>query len=144
MNKTTTPDDDICMIGLAHVLSRYSQQLKSEYGMINHNAYCNNLGGDPTMTAWTADPEGLDMDYDSWEAGLTYTLEVVVKDAVGEPVADAVVVFWLEDAYYLVEKTNDTGKVLFKELEPFSGGKLTSWKHNYVPALADDVSVAGD
>jgi hypothetical protein len=142
-NKTTNPGDDICMIGLAHVLARERLCL-SEGNVPMHDAYCCNLGGDPTMTAWTADPESLDMEYDSWEAGLTYTLEVEVKDAVGDPVPDAAVVFWLEDEYYLVEKTNDTGKVRFKELEPFSGGKLTSWKHNYVPALDDDVSVGGD
>jgi hypothetical protein len=102
------------------------------------------LGGDPTMTVWTAEPEAIGMEYDSSEAGLTYMLEVEVKDEVGEPVAGAVVVLWVEDVYYLVEKTNETGKVRFKELEPCSGGKLTSWDDNYVPALHDNVSVGGD
>jgi hypothetical protein len=139
MNKTTDPDDDIYMVGLAHVLARERRHAEDPWP--NKDAYCNNLGGDPTMTAWTADPAALDMEYESFGEDTTYTLEVEIKDSSDEPIADAVVVFWLEDAYYLVEKTNDTGKVRFKELEPFSGGKLTAWKHNYVPALADDVSV---
>jgi hypothetical protein len=144
MNKTSDPGDDIFMIGLAHVLSRYRVQLEAEYGIPCHDGYVSNLGGDPTMTVWTAEPEGIGMEYDSSEAGLTYMLEVEVKDAVGEPVAGAVVVLWVEDAYYLIDQTNEAGKARFKELEPFSGGKLTAWKHNYVPVLADNVSVGGD
>jgi len=137
MNKTETPSDDIFALGVAHAFAR------SEYcaGKPQHVAYACNLGGDPLTTVWTDDPASLTVTYDSWKDDDTYTLEVTVKDASNNAVSAARVTLWVADTFYLINKTGDSGTAKFTELTPFTAGKLTTWKHNYIPISYDDVEV---
>jgi hypothetical protein len=73
--------------------------------------------------------------------GETYVVEAFVKDKDNDAVAGVTVNLWVYDLYYLTGETNETGKVRFKGLNAFENGKLTAWKHNYKPALADGVDV---
>jgi hypothetical protein len=73
--------------------------------------------------------------------GETYVVETFIKDKDNNPLTGVTVNLWVDDLYYLTGETNDTGKVRFKGLGAFENGKLTAWKHNYKPALADGVDV---
>ncbi len=71
-----------------------------------------------------------------------WTLEVTVTDRSNNAVADAPVTLWVAASnIYTFARTDVTGKARFKDLTPFSNGKLTAWKHNYIPALSDSVEV---
>jgi len=58
-----------------------------------------------------------------------------------DAVAGVTVNLWVGDLYYLTGETNETGKIRFEGLGAFENGKLTAWKHNYKPALADGIDV---
>jgi hypothetical protein len=109
-------------------------------GSPSHVAYTLNLGGDPTMEVWTDEPAPLYIDYDWWENGGMMTLEVTVTTTGNQTVPGAKVCLW-QTNYYLTATTGDGGKCRFKELSAFNDGKLTATKHNYKPALEDDVVV---
>jgi hypothetical protein len=81
------------------------------------------------------------MSYSSYEQNGTYVLDVTVEGQTEAPVPGAFVTLWVDDTYYLTAPTKSAGIARFKSLEPFTGGKLTAWKHNYKPALADNVVV---
>lgn len=75
-----------------------------------------------------------------FEEGGTYTLEVHVKDGLGADAEAAKVVLW-QAAYYLTTYTGSGGKARLEGLGTFTDGKLTATKHNYLPALEDDVVI---
>jgi hypothetical protein len=135
--KTSDPDDDVYLTGLAHILARWDympNNLPSLY------AYTCNLGGDPITTAYTAEPGTLAMTYDTSSNG-AYIVDVTVTDANENAVANAEVTLWVPETYYLPAlKTNENGHVRFKTPGSFSGGMLTAFKHNYIPDLIDNVS----
>ncbi len=45
---------------------------------------------------------------------------------------------------YLTATTGAAAKVRFRSLEPFTAGKLTAWKHNYIPVEIDNVTTQGE
>jgi len=93
------------------------------------------------MPVWTANPTGLTMTYRYYVEGETYVLEAFIKDKDNNPLTGVTVNLWVNDLYYLTGETNETGKIRFEGLGAFENGKLTAWKHNYKPALADGVDV---
>ncbi len=92
------------------------------------------------MELWTAEPAPLNIDYTWWANGTMKTLEVTVTTTGNQTVPGAKVCLWQTD-YYLTATTGDGGRCRFKELSAFNDGKLTATKHNYKPALEDDVVV---
>ena len=130
--------DENYVIGYPQVWSR------ADYckGEPNHDAYTCNLGGDPTMEVWSDDPGYLSMTYSWSEHGILKDVEVHVTDPeTGANVAGAKVCLW-QTMYYLTTTTGDGGRCRFKDLLfGFNDGKLTATKHNYKPALLDNVTV---
>jgi hypothetical protein len=106
--------------------------------------YMLNLGGDPTMELWTSEPVSLSMTYNWSQHGVLKYLEVHVKDSANNDVEGATVCLW-QQLYYLIVETGDGGKCSFKDLLfGFDDGKLTATKHNYKPALLDNVTIGSD
>jgi hypothetical protein len=103
--------------------------------------YDHNVGGDPVMPVWTANPTALAMTYRYYMEGETYVVEAFIKDKDNNPLTGVTVNLWVGDLYYLTGETNETGKIRFEGLGAFENGKLTAWKHNYKPALADGIDV---
>ncbi len=99
------------------------------------------MSGDPLMHVWSTEPAPLLMTYNSSEEGGVYKVDVTVLDKDNNAVPNAVVTLWVEDTYYLTVRTSAYGRCRFKQLQPFSAGYLTAWKHNYVPVTADGVVV---
>jgi hypothetical protein len=109
-----------------------------------YDSYVLNLGGDPTMELWTAEPAPLYINY-TWSAhGSLKDIEVTVTTTGSQIVPGAKVCLW-QSLYYLTQTTGTDGRVRFKDiLHDFSDGKLTATKHNYKPATEDNVSIGGD
>ncbi len=109
-----------------------------------YHGYILNLGGDPTMELWTAEPAPLDIDY-TWSANGSYkTITVTVTTTGDQVVPGAKVCLW-QSMYYLTNTTGNQGRCTFEDiLHDFSDGKLTATKHNYKPATEDNVSIGGD
>jgi hypothetical protein len=109
-----------------------------------YHGYILNLGGDPTMELWTAEPGSLSMTYSWSEHGVLKDVEVHVKDSANNDVEGATVCLW-QQMYYLTTPTGKDGRCRFKDLLfGFDDGKLTATKHNYKPALLNDVTIGGD
>jgi hypothetical protein len=107
-----------------------------------YESYILNLGGDPSMELWTAEPGSLSLMY-TWKEvePIGLEVEVHVKDSANNDVAGAKVCLW-HATYYLTTPTGGGGKCTFKDLLfGFDDGKLTATKHNYKPAVEDDVVV---
>jgi len=93
------------------------------------------------MELWTAEPEPLDIDYTWWANGTMKTLQVTVTTAGNQPVPGAKVCLW-QRWYYLTTTTGGGGKCTFEDLLfGFDDGKLTATKHNYKPAVRDNVTI---
>ncbi|MEE9457256.1 MAG: C25 family cysteine peptidase [bacterium] len=130
--------DENYVIGYPQVWSR------ADYcnGLPTLEAYSCNLGGDPTMEVWSDDPGSLSLTY-SWEEvePIGLEVEVHVTDSAENDVEGAKVCLW-ESKFYLTTTTGNGGKCTFKDIWiGFNDGKLTATKHNYKPALEDDVVV---
>jgi len=128
------------VIGYPQVWSR--ADLCDALGGPENDAYTCNLGGDPTMEVWTDDPGSLSLTY-SWNEvePIGLEVEVHVKDSANNDVEGAKVCLW-QSTCYLTTTTGSKGRCKFKDLLfGFSDGKLTATKHNYKPALEDDVVV---
>ena len=132
--------DENYIIGYPQVWSRADYCKKQ--GQPEHDAYTCNLGGDPTMEVWSDDPGSLSLTY-GWKEvePIGLEVEVHVTDSASNDVPGAKVCLW-ESKFYLTTTTGDGGKCTFKGIWiGFDDGKLTATKHNYKPALEDDVVV---
>ena len=93
------------------------------------------------MELWTDEPGPLSMTYSWSEHGILKDLTVHVKDSANNNVEGAKVCLW-QRWYYLTTTTGDGGRCTFKDLLfGFDDGKLTATKHNYKPALRDNVTI---
>ena len=94
------------------------------------------------MELWTAEPGSLSMTYSWWEVEpIGMELEVHVTDSANNDVVGAKVCLW-ESKFYLTTTTGSDGRCRFKDLWiGFDDGKLTATKHNYKPALLDNVTI---
>ena len=93
------------------------------------------------MEVWSDDPGSLSMTYSWSEHGVLKDLTVRVKDSANNNVEGAKVCLW-HATCYLTTTTGNGGRCTFKDLLfGFDDGKLTATKHNYKPALEDDVVV---
>jgi hypothetical protein len=96
------------------------------------------------MELWTAEPQPLNIDYEWWPNGTMKTLQVTVTTTGNQTVPGAKVCLW-QSWYYLTTTTGGGGRCTFKDLSfGFNDGKLTATKHNYRPALRDNVTIGGD
>ncbi len=126
-------------VGRAVAKARTDYIKNNPYG--HYSSYVLNLGGDPTMELWTAEPAPLNIDYEWWANGTMKTLRVKVTTTGGQAVPGAKVCLW-QMMYYLTTTTGTDGRCTFKDLLfGFDDGKLTATKHNYKPALLDNVTI---
>ncbi len=71
----------------------------------------------------------------------TYTVAVTIKDGANVGVPDARVTLYGGGVYYESKLTGEDGTVSFTGVPVFTGGKLTAWKHNYLPKIDPNVNV---
>jgi len=59
-------------------------------------------------------------------------------------VAEARVTLYGGGVFYGSSLTDDDGVATFTAVPAFTAGKLTAWRHNYLPTADDDVDVPGE
>jgi len=60
------------------------------------------------------------------------------------PVAEARVTLYGGGVFYGSSLTDDDGVASFTAVPAFTAGKLTAWRHNYLPTADEDVDVPGE
>jgi len=70
---------------------------------------------------------------------------ILLLDAGANAVPGArVTLEYIPGRYYSWTPTNAEGHALFYNVPTITGGKLTAWKHNYLPTSDEDVNVPGE
>ena len=107
------------------------------YDPYNLHKYCFtqlHLLGDPGLTIWTEDPQGLTVTHDDTVSAGEGTIFAVQVYSGGNPVDQATVCLWKDGDVYEVEQTDPTGTATLGFV-PGSSGTLyvTVTGHNYLP-----------
>jgi len=84
------------------------------------------------------------MSYQSSPEGTGYTVDVTITAGANAVPGARVTLEYIPGRYYSWTSTNGEGHALFYNVPVITAGKLTAWKHNYLPKADEDVHVPGE
>jgi len=97
-----------------------------------------NLLGDPELPIWTKAPTSPTVEYETNLVDGKWILDIIVKDAQGNPVEDALICLTNEKGMYMVETTNGSGMIrIIFDTPPQGQINLVSTCPNFLPFEGD-------